>query len=68
MGVLQKQTLKPLFVWDPLFDKRQNEPFKDKKIENMKTYESGSTLKFPIFEMGSLYSGVGKLKTLKTGF
>lgn len=35
----------------------------------MKTYESGSTSKrFPIFEMGSLYSGVGKLKTLKTGF
>lgn len=44
-------------------------PLRTKKIENMKTYESGSTSKrFPIFEMGSLYSGVGKLKTLKTGF
>jgi len=49
---------------------RQSEPFKDKKkMENMKTYESGSTSKrFPIFEMGSLYSEAGKLKTLKTEF
>ena len=38
-------------------------------MENMKTYESGSTSKrFPIFEMGSLYSEAGKLKTLKTEF